>query len=196
MNIFLAQLVGLIGTNSTHECFEDFIFTFFYTGAISISIYAMPWLGLLIVPLCPVYLNIQSRYRQSSRDIKRLSSNALSPLYSHFTETIQGLSTIRAMRHTNRFKRDFDVKLEESIRAQLTSAAAQQWLALRLQVIGCFLVGGSGMVASITSAHLHSPGMVGLAISYSLSITGLLGGLLSAFAETEQVRMNRISCSD
>ncbi|KAG4079388.1 hypothetical protein HA402_008080 [Bradysia odoriphaga] len=167
MNIFLAQLVGLI-------------------GAIGISIYAMPWLGLLIVPLCPVYLNIQSRYRQSSRDIKRLSSNALSPLYSHFTETIQGLSTIRAMRHTIRFKRDFDVKLEESIRAQLTSAAAQQWLALRLQVIGCFLVGGSGMVASITSAHLNSPGMVGLAISYSLSITGLLGGLLSAFAETEQ----------
>lgn len=91
------------------------------------------------------------------------------------------------MRHNNRFKRDFAVKLEESIRAQLTSAAAQQWLALRLQVIGCFLVGGSGVIAAVTSAHLHSPGMVGLAISYSLSITGLLGGLLSAFAETEQV---------
>ncbi len=148
----------------------------------------MPWLGLLVVPLCPIYLNIQSRYRQSSRDIKRLSSNALSPLYSHFTETVQGLTTIRAMRHTSRFKRDFAVKLEESIRAQLTSASAQQWLALRLQIIGCFLVGGSGVVASVTSAHLHSPGMVGLAISYSLSITGLLGGVLSAFAETEQVK--------
>ncbi|KAJ6648254.1 ATP-binding cassette sub-family C member 10 [Pseudolycoriella hygida] len=167
LNIFLAQLVGLI-------------------GAISISIYAMPWLGLLIVPLCPIYLSIQSRYRQSSRDIKRLSSNALSPLYSHFTETLQGLTTIRAMRHTKRFKRDFAVKLEESIRAQLTSAAAQQWLALRLQFVGCVLVGGSGVVAVITSAHLNNPGMVGLAISYSLSITGLLGGVLSAFAETEQ----------
>lgn len=146
----------------------------------------MPWLGLLIVPLCPIYLSIQSKYRQSSRDIKRLSSNALSPLYSHFTETLQGIATIRAMRHANRFRRDFSVKLEESIRAQLTSSAAQQWLALRLQIIGCILVGGSGVVASITSAHLNSPGMVGLAISYSLSITGLLGGVLSAFAETEQ----------
>lgn len=147
----------------------------------------MPWLGLLIVPLCPIYINIQTKYRHSSRDIKRLSSNALSPLYAHFTETLQGLTTIRAMRHMKRFKRDFSVKLEESIRAQLTSAAAQQWLALRLQFVGCILVGGSGLIAAITSAHINSPGMVGLAISYALSITGLLGGVLSALAETELV---------
>lgn len=147
----------------------------------------MPWLTLLVVPLCPVYLSIQSRYRHSSRDIKRLSSNALSPLYEHFTETLQGLITIRAMSSTTRFKRDFLVKLEECIRAQLTATAAQQWLAIRLQFLGALLVGGSGLVAAITSAQVTSPGMVGLAISYALSITGLLGGVLSAFAETEQV---------
>lgn len=147
----------------------------------------MPWMALLIVPLCPVYLNIQNKYRHSSRDIKRLSSNALSPLYAHFTETLQGLTTIRAMASTKRFKRDFLVKLEECTRAQLTATAAQQWLAIRLQFLGSLLVGGAGLVAVITSAQITSPGMVGLAISYALSITGLLGGVLSAFAETEQV---------
>lgn len=146
----------------------------------------MPWLALIIVPMCPVYLSLQQRYRHSSRDIKRLSSNSLSPLYAHFTETLQGLSTIRAMRAGNRFQRDFIGKLEDCIRAQLTSAAAQQWLSLRLQFLGAVLVGGSGFVAAITSAHSSSPGMVGLAISYALSITGLLGGVLNALAETEQ----------
>lgn len=91
------------------------------------------------------------------------------------------------MQATRRFKRDFLVKLEESMRAQLTSSAAQQWLALRLQFLGALLVGGAGLVAAITSEHALSPGMVGLAISYALSITGLLGGVLSALAETEQV---------
>lgn len=94
----------------------------------------MPWLALLVIPLCPIYLSLQNRYRYASRDIKRLSSNALSPLYAHFTETLQGLTIIRAMRGANRFRRNFSVKLEESIRAQLSSSAAQQWLGLRLQV--------------------------------------------------------------
>lgn len=146
----------------------------------------MPWLALVIVPMVPVYLNLQFRYRHSSRDIKRLSSNSLSPIYTHFTETVQGLATIRAMRGNNRFNRDFLTKLEDSIRAQLTAASAQQWLGLRMQLLGAVLVGGSGFVAVITSADATAPEMVGLVISYSLSITGLLSGVLNALTETEQ----------
>lgn len=146
----------------------------------------MPWLALLIVPMIPIYLSIQSRYRHSSRDIKRLASNSLSPIYTHFTETINGLQTIRAMRASNRFYRDFLTKLEDSICAQLSASAAQQWLGLRLQMLGAVFVGGTGFVAVITSAHTTAPELVGLVISYSLSITGLLTGVLSALTETEQ----------
>lgn len=167
LNILLAQLFGLI-------------------GSISVSLYALPWLGLIIAPLCPIYLDIQSKYRNSSRDIKRLSSNALSPLYAHFTETLQGLTTIRAMRASTRFQQDFAVKLEESIRAQVTASAASCWLAVRLQLLGAAIVGGAGVLTAMTSAHTSAPGMVGLAISYALSISGLLGGVLNAFSETEQ----------
>lgn len=167
LNILLAQLFGLL-------------------GSIFISLYALPWLGLIIAPLCPIYLDIQSKYRNASRDIKRLSSNALSPLYAHFTETLQGLTTIRAMRATTRFQQDFAVKLEESIRAQVTASAASCWLALRLQFVGAAIVGGAGVLTAMTSAHTTSPGMVGLAISYAISISGLLSGVLYAFSETEQ----------
>lgn len=167
LNILLAQLFGLL-------------------GSICVSLYALPWLVLIVAPLCPIYLDIQSKYRNSSRDIKRLSSNALSPLYAHFTETLQGLTTIRAMRASSRFQQDFAVKLEESIKAQLTASAASCWLAMRLQLLGATIVGGAGILTVMTSAHTSSPGMVGLAISYALSISGLLGGVLNAFSETEQ----------
>ncbi|XP_015020423.2 ATP-binding cassette sub-family C member 10 [Drosophila mojavensis] len=167
LNILLAQLAGLV-------------------GALCVSLYAMPWLVLVVVPMVPIYLNLQRRYRHASRDIKRLSSNAMSPLYTHFTETLQGLPTIRSMRASARFQRDFQGKLEESTKAQLSSAAAQQWLALRLQMLGALLVGGAGLIAAITASHTINPGLVGLCISYALSITGQLGDLLHAVAETEQ----------
>ncbi|XP_073826163.1 ATP-binding cassette sub-family C member 10 [Musca autumnalis] len=167
LNILLAQVVGLV-------------------GSIVISLYAMPWLGLIIVPMVPIYLSLQHRYRHASRDIKRLSSNALSPLYTHFTETLQGLNTIRTMRASSRFQRDFHAKLEESIKAQLSSSAAQNWLSMRLQLLGAALVGGAGILAAVTSAHASNPGLVGLAISYALSVTHILGGVLNAVAETEQ----------
>lgn len=175
-NIFLAQIFALL-------------------GALFVTIYAMPWIIILVIPLIPIYLNLQSKYRNASRDIKRLASVALSPLYAQFTETLQGLATIRGMRAVTRFRQDFSVKVENSIRAQVTSSAAQQWLALRLQILGGIIVGGAGFLTALTSAHTKHPGLVGLAISYALSISSLLGGVLNAFAETEQelIAVERIS---
>lgn len=102
--------------------------------------------------------------------------------------SVQGLSTIRSHRAEGRFQRDFVVKLEESIRAQLTAAAAQQWLGLRLQMLGAVLIGGCGFVSVITSAHENTPELTGLVISYALSFVTLLSGVLNAVTETEQVR--------
>lgn len=98
------------------------------------------------------------------------------------------------MRAGSRFQRDFLVKLEESTRAQLTSSAAQQWLGLRLQMLGAFLIGGSGFIAVITSADSTTPELTGLVISYTLSFVTLLSGVLNALTETEQVKHGRIAC--
>lgn len=91
------------------------------------------------------------------------------------------------MRAENRFHRDFVVKLEESIRAQLTASAAQQWLGIRLQLLGAFLIGGCGFVSVITSANKDTPELTGLVITYTLTFVTLLSGLLGALTETEQV---------
>lgn len=97
------------------------------------------------------------------------------------------------MRADNRFYRDFLVRLEDSIRAQLTSEAAEKWLALRLEMMGAFFVGFTGLITVITSAHSTIPEMTGLVISYGLSITEVLNGVLRCLTETEQVRSNCIS---
>lgn len=123
----------------------------------------------------------------TSRELKRLSSTTLSPVYGHFNETLQGLSSIRAFRATSRFKRENELHVEANQKAQFASIAAAQWLGLRLQFIGVALLGGVAVIAVIQHQFdIADPGLVGLAIAYALSVTGLLSGVVNAFTETER----------
>lgn len=79
LNIFLAQ-------------------SFIIVGTVIIISYSLPWLLLLLVPLAGVYHNIQSYYRHTSRELRRLEAITLSPVYAHFSETVLGLTSIRAFR--------------------------------------------------------------------------------------------------
>lgn len=48
---------------------------------------------------------------------------SLSPIYAHFSETLNGLSTIRALRATQRFSEDNKQKLELNQRTNFTGTA-------------------------------------------------------------------------
>jgi ABC-type multidrug transport system fused ATPase/permease subunit len=68
------------------------------SGTLIMTIYGLPWLVLVLVPLVPVFHWLQWIYRLTARELKRLSSATLSPVYSHFNETLLGLTTIRSFR--------------------------------------------------------------------------------------------------
>ncbi len=44
----------------------------------------------------------QNYYRQTSREVKRITSVTLSPIYAHFAESLNGIVTIRAHREIAR----------------------------------------------------------------------------------------------
>ncbi|KAK5643745.1 hypothetical protein RI129_007590 [Pyrocoelia pectoralis] len=177
LNILLAQLVGVI-------------------GSVILTIYGLPWLCLILIPLVPVYHWLQYYYRLTSRELKRLSSVTLSPIYSHFNETLQGLVTIRALRATQRFRRANEDYVESNMKVQFASQVAAQWLSLRLQFMGVAMVSGVGFIGVIQHQFdVANPGLVGLAISYALSVTSLLSGVINSFTETERemIAVERVS---
>lgn len=177
LNIFLAQIFGVV-------------------GPIIVCAYAVPWISLVLVPLAFCLYDVQARYRPASRDLKRIGSISLSPIYAHFSDTLSGLTTIRAMKATRRFVRENEDRVEASQKAQYAGVAAAQWLELRLQLIGCGVVTGIAVIAVIEHhASGISPGLVGLAISYALGITSKLSGLVSAFTETERELVAVERCS-
>ena len=61
------------------------------------------WLLFLVLPLTVLALYISKYYLKTSRELKRLESICRSPVFSHFSETLNGLDTIR----TRGKQRDF-----------------------------------------------------------------------------------------
>ncbi|CAG9765420.1 unnamed protein product [Ceutorhynchus assimilis] len=168
LNLLLAQFFGLL-------------------GSLGITIYGLPWICMFLVPLVPVYHWLQNYYRLTSRELKRICSVTLSPVYSHFNETLQGLTTINAMRANQRFKRENQLYVDANIKAQFASQIAIRWLGLRLQFIGVAIVSGVSFIAVVQHQYdVANAGFIGLAISYALSVTSLLSGVVNAFTETER----------
>ncbi|XP_072712731.1 ATP-binding cassette sub-family C member 10 isoform X5 [Ciconia boyciana] len=172
LNIFLANVYGLL-------------------GMLVIITYGLPWIGLVLIPLAALYFSIQRYYRRTSRELKRLYSVTLSPIYTHFSETLSGLSSIRAMRATQRFELENQLRLEQNQRCLFASNTAMQWLDIRLQMIGVAVVTAIAGIAIIQhQKQLGNPGLVGLALSYALSVTNLLSGLISSFTLTETMMVS------
>ena len=62
---------------------------------ILISITTNPWLFFLAFPLTTMVVYISKYYLKTARELKRLESISRSPVFSHFSETLVGLDTIR-----------------------------------------------------------------------------------------------------
>jgi len=151
-------------------------------------IYATPIFLIALVPLLIIYYIMQEYYRNTSREIKRLDSLSRSPLYANFTETMMGLSTIRAYREQDRFININDTFMDNNNRPCILQITAQRWLGLRLETIGAFLVFFAAVSGIILKKSI-SPALLGLSLTYSLSVTGNLNWAVRQFSETE-VHMN------
>ncbi|KAJ7306005.1 hypothetical protein JRQ81_010371 [Phrynocephalus forsythii] len=153
-------------------------------GACIVILLATPVTAVVIPPLGFVYFFVQRFYVATSRQLKRLESVSRSPVYSHFNETLLGVSVIRAFREQKRFVRESDLKVDENQKAYYPSIVANRWLAIRLEYVGNFIVLFAALFAVLTR-HSLSPGLVGLSISYALQITTYLNWLVRMSSDME-----------
>ena len=146
-------------------------------------LYVTPWFGVAVVPLAIFYITILNYFRNVSRETKRLESLSRSPVYAHFSETLGGLTTIRAYNQGARFQDEFDKKSDENIRAYYCIKTADRWLSVRLEAIGATIAGISAILAcnvvinssvSGRSTDQAFASLAGLSISFAISITGML----------------------
>jgi ABC-type multidrug transport system fused ATPase/permease subunit len=141
----------------------------------------------MVIPLLIVYIGVQRYYLETSRELKRLDSVGRSPMYSHFQETISGVSTIRAYEQQRRFMFESETRLDDNQRAYYPSMCCNRWLAVRLEFLGATIILGAASfsVISVLRGSSIDAGLVGLSVSYSLTITSALNLLIRAYCEIE-----------
>ena len=153
----------------------------------------IPWFGLVIVPVGCVFFLVQKIYVSTSRQLKRLESVSRSPIYSHFGETLNGASTIRAFHLQNKFILESEAKVDQNQVCYYPSIIANRWLAVRLETIGNLITFAAALIAILGSESID-PSQVGLIISYALNVTQVLNWLvrMTSDVETNIVAVERI----
>lgn len=137
-----------------------------------------------LLPLAILYYVIQSFYLTTSRQLKRVESVTRSPIYSHFGESITGQNTIRAYRKQTQFSGVNSQKIDLNQKTLYSTIIAQRWLEFRLEVIGSFIVLFAAFFA-VLGRDTMDPAIVGLSITYALTVTGVLSFLVRMTADVE-----------
>ncbi|XP_005253347.1 ATP-binding cassette sub-family C member 9 isoform X3 [Homo sapiens] len=151
-------------------------------SAIGMISYATPVFLVALLPLGVAFYFIQKYFRVASKDLQELDDSTQLPLLCHFSETAEGLTTIRAFRHETRFKQRMLELTDTNNIAYLFLSAANRWLEVRTDYLGACIV----LTASIASISGSSnSGLVGLGLLYALTITNYLNWVVRNLADLE-----------
>uniref|UniRef100_A0A8C5GGQ2 ATP-binding cassette, sub-family C (CFTR/MRP), member 8 n=1 Tax=Gouania willdenowi TaxID=441366 RepID=A0A8C5GGQ2_GOUWI len=155
-------------------------------SALGVISYVTPVFLIALLPLAVTCYFIQKYFRVASRDLQQLEDSTQLPLLSHFSETVEGLTTIRALRYEPRFRQRLLQFTDANNIASLFLTAANRWLEVRMEYIGACVVLVAA-VASITNSLYNqlSTGLVGLGLTYALMVSNYMNWMVRNLADME-----------
>lgn len=138
---------------------------------------SIPFVGVVLFFL-------QSYYLRTSRQVRLLDIEAKAPIYTHFLESIQGISSIKAFNWGPQLREKSHFLLNRSQRPVYMLYSIQQWLILVLDlVVGAIAV---TLIAMITSLRYQFNGAsIGVALNILLTLNQTLANALKMWTMTE-----------
>jgi ABC-type multidrug transport system fused ATPase/permease subunit len=150
-----------------------------------VSIFVIPIIMFLYYWISMMYLNV-------SREIKRLESLSNSPIYAQFSETLMGVSTLRAYGAERRSRDLMEMKVDKNNIMSYYLLTCNRWLNLRCELLSTMFVTVVGV--SVVGSGM-SPGWAGLALSYTFDFTSNLTFYIRANASMD-MSMNSVERVD
>ena len=153
-------------------------------GSIVIIGITNPWVLLILIPLVPTIWWLRRFYIRSSRQLKRLESVTRSPVYTLFSTSLDGLTSIRAFGVQGDFLKMFTERIDVNSRASFIFSATTHWFGLRLDLTASLLTLVTSILA-VALRHQLDPSTAALSISYCITLTGLFQWAIRQSAEAE-----------
>lgn len=109
-------------------------------------------------------------YMSGARELKRLESMSRSPIHQHFSETLVGITTIRAFSDERRFLVDNMKKIDDNNRPFFYLWVCNRWLSYRIELIGALIVLAAGSFILLNIKSIDS-GLAGISLGFAIQFT-------------------------
>lgn len=143
-------------------------------GACVLISILLPWFIIPFVPIVALYKVTEYYFVPTARELQRLDAVSRSPMVSHFSETLAGITTIRASAMGPVFNARAIEYLDQNLRPQQLGQETRRWLDLRLEVVNLAVQFFTALFCVLAKDTI-SPQYAGLALTKSLSISAILG---------------------
>ncbi|KAJ7664588.1 multidrug resistance-associated ABC transporter [Mycena polygramma] len=140
----------------------------FFASVITISV-VFPGFFFPAVILGYIYYRLALGYLNTGRDLRRMESNSRSPIYSDFSELLEGIVTVRAFSAETRFLNGLYTRIDVATKMWYTFWMTNRWLLLNFDCLGGLAVFITALF-SITFLR-DDAGLAGLAMTSALNFT-------------------------
>ncbi|KAK2628213.1 hypothetical protein QTJ16_002859 [Diplocarpon rosae] len=182
LNRFTADFQSVDSQLSSN--FAQVLSSFLSIAGIMVAAFIVsPYIILLALILLGICGRIALRYIRGARSIKRLESIQKSPMISHFTTSLQGLSTIRAFAHTAIFETRMHALIDSFTSATWHNWLFNTWVGFRMAMTGSIF---STLVAAfVISSPTADASLGGFALAFAMSYRQTVNMTLRLLASCE-----------
>ncbi|KAH8698973.1 putative ABC bile acid transporter [Talaromyces proteolyticus] len=157
------------------------LFQFF--GIIAAGLFVSPYVMLLSIALLSVCIWIASIYLYGAREVKRLESNAKSPVFEQFGSALTGVSTIRAFSKTDTYIKRMFEKIDNHSTTFWYLWAFHRWMGWRMTLVGSFFA--TIVAAIILLLPNVDASLAGFALSFALNYSTTIIWIIRHYANLE-----------
>ena len=153
-------------------------------GSLCTTVFYLPWVIFVVPVVLGVGLWVQRRYLSLSRETARLIRIYKSPILNHFTESLNGLKTIRCFGRQPAFQAKNTSAVEVHNKVLFSNFGSEMWLNIRMDglAVAYFCIAALVMLWSRDNLSAGSAGMM---LAYLLPLSDLLSGVIKDLARVE-----------
>ncbi|KAF4944552.1 hypothetical protein FGADI_12608 [Fusarium gaditjirri] len=146
-------------------------------GAAGLAMAAVSWFAISIPFVIAVLALIQRFYVRTSKQLRLLEIEHKAPLFSHFLETIDGLTTIRAFGWIQPYTDKALSRIDDAQKPAYLLNCIQRWLTLVLDMVVAFLT-IILVVFAVTLREKIDPSLLGIALVNMMRLGTNMKGII------------------
>ncbi|KAI7862036.1 P-loop containing nucleoside triphosphate hydrolase protein [Spinellus fusiger] len=158
--------------------------TLMVTSSVVVVSSVMPTFLIPVILVTMANISLGSMFVMVARELKRIDSTNRSPLFSHFTETIVGVVTIRAFGVTQQFLQDMVRLMDNSVRPSFHTWIANRWVSVRFAALSAVINMVAGFIVLISLDRMDAA-LAGFCFSFILMYSNQIFWMIRRYTSME-----------